>query len=150
MKQTRGRSRFSLSYLFASFFGALMVASAFAYYNYRFAQFKFIDFESLVFYEKSTLFAPHKPNYTVVVFSSNQMALDKILPRVDRKYPIIAIDLYQHRDDYGAGVIQVSAGMNTLLPLVQRFDLYEIPAVFSIAQQKDMLYKQDSLVQVLN
>jgi len=150
MKQTKGRSRFSLNYLFASFFGALMVASAFAYYNYRFAQYKFIDFETLVFYEESALFAPHEPNYTVVVFSSNQMALDKILPKVNKDYPIIAIDLYQHRASYGDGVVQISAGMNTLLPFVQRFDIYEIPAVFSVEQYSNMLYKQDSLVQALN
>ena len=150
MMQSGGRSRFSLNYLFASFFGALMVASAFAYYNHRFAQYKFIDFETWVFYEESALFAPHEPNYTIVVFSSNQMALDEILPKVNKNDPIIAIDLYQHRGSKENGVVQISAGMNTLLPFVQRFDIYEIPAVFSITQQKDMLYKQKSLVQALN
>ena len=150
MKQTRGRSAFSLNYLFASFFGALMVASAFAYYNYRFAQYKFIDFEEWIFYEESALFTPHEPNYTVVVFSSNQMALDDILPKVKKNYPIIAIDLYQHRGNKSDGIAQISAGMNTLLPFVQRFDIYEIPTVFSIVQNRDSLYKQDSLIEVLN
>jgi hypothetical protein len=150
MEQVRGRRGFSLSYLFASFFGALMVASAFAYYNYRFAQFKFIDFNEWVFYEKSTLFTPQEPNYTVVVFSSNQTALDEILLKVKSKYPILAIDLYQHRDKRDDGIIQISAGMNTLLPFVQRFNIYEIPAVFTITKNKETLYKQDSLIQVLN
>jgi hypothetical protein len=78
------------------------------------------------------------------------MAIDEILPRVNKHDPIIAVDLYQHRSAPSEGVVQISAGMNTLLPFVQRFDIYEIPAVFSITQQKDMLYKQDSLVQALN
>jgi len=150
MMQSRGRSRFSLNDLFASFFGALMVASAFAYNNYRFAQYKFIDFEKWIFYEESALFTPYEPSYTVVVFSSNQMALDEILPKVNKNDPIIAIDLYQRRGSKEDGVMQISAGMNTLLPFIQRFNIYEIPAVFSITKQKDMLYKQGSLVQALN
>ncbi len=47
-----GKSLFSLSTLLASFFGAVMVAAAFAYFNYKFSEYKFIDFKEWIFYEK--------------------------------------------------------------------------------------------------
>jgi len=55
----KGRKLFSLNYLFASFFGALMIAGAFAYFNYRFSQYKFIDFGRWIYYQKSDIFIPN-------------------------------------------------------------------------------------------
>ena len=126
-----------------------MVASAFAYYNYRFAQYKFIDFNSWIFYEESAIFEPKAPCYTLVVFSSNQRELDSLLPALVKDCPIVGIDLYQHRRKLEDNVTQISAGMNTLLPFLQRFEIYEIPIAFRIARQDGTLYKQDSPIEVL-
>ena len=35
-----------------------MIAIAFAYFNYKFSEYKFINFDEWVFYEKSALFKP--------------------------------------------------------------------------------------------
>ena len=39
-----GKSLFSVTTVFASFFGAALIAAAFAYFNYKFSEYKFIDF----------------------------------------------------------------------------------------------------------
>ncbi|NLC27634.1 MAG: hypothetical protein GX780_02550 [Campylobacteraceae bacterium] len=126
-----------------------MVASAFAYYNYRFAQYKFIDFDNWIFYEEATIFEPESSCYTLVVFSSNQRELYDLVLNLTKDCPIVGIDLYQHRKKFEDNTIQISAGMNTLLPFLQRFEIYEIPVAFRIEQQNGTLYKQDSPIEVL-
>ena len=144
MRNVRGRSPFSLNYLFASFFGALMIASAFAYYNYRFSEYKFIDFSEWIFYQKSELFQPTSDNYTVLVLSSNMDDVDMLLPKMKTKHPVLVVDLYQKREASREGMQYVSAGMNTLLPFVQRFGIYEIPTAFDLTKEQGTLYKQNS------
>ena len=61
MSEKRRGSLLPLTYIFGSFFGAAMIAVAFAYSNYRFSQYKFVDFAKLVFYEKSEIFTPKEP-----------------------------------------------------------------------------------------
>ena len=56
MSEKRRGSLLPLTYIFGSFFGAAMIATAFAYSNYRFSQYKFVDFAKLVFYEKKRNF----------------------------------------------------------------------------------------------
>ncbi|MDA7848242.1 hypothetical protein N8972_02005, partial [Sulfurospirillum sp.] len=62
MKLSRGRGQFSL--VFASFFGAAMIAAAFAYSNYRYSEYKFLDFEKSIFYTKQDIFSPKHDTYT--------------------------------------------------------------------------------------
>lgn len=149
MKLNQGRRTFSLNYLFASFFGALMIASAFAYYNYRFSEYKFVNFEEWTFYQKADIFQPTKEVYTVLVYSSNQQDIAELLPKLTQDQNILAVDLYQKRLPGEARVIHVSAGMNTLLPFIQRFNIYEIPSAFRIKKHNERLYKQDSLIEVV-
>ena len=149
MKLNKGRRTFSLNYLFASFFGALMIASAFAYYNYRFSEYKFVNFEEWTFYQKADIFQPSEEVYTVLVYSSNQQDVVTLLPKLDNGHPIVAIDLYQKRLIGDTHVIHVSAGMNTLLPFVQRFNIYEVPSAFRIKRQNKRLYKQDSPLEIV-
>ena len=61
-----------LTYVFASFIGAALVAGVFAYNNYRFSRYKFVNFNELVFYEHAQIFAPQDDKFLLVVFSSNQ------------------------------------------------------------------------------
>ena len=144
MKLHKGRRVFSLNYLFASFFGALMIASAFAYYNYRFSEYKFVNFEEWTFYQKADVFQPSEEVYTVLIYSSNQQDVAMLLPKLTDEYKIIAIDLYQKRLKGDTHVNYVSAGMNTLLPFIQRFNIYEVPSAFRIKRENKRLYKQDS------
>lgn len=150
MSKIKGRRAFSLNYLFASFFGAFMIASTYAYYNYRFSQYKFIDFNKWTFYEKKDTFLPTKEYYTVLVYSSNIDNVKDILPKLSKKNVILAIDLYQHdRKGYVDGVRYMSAGMNTLLPLIHRFNVYVVPSAFRIKKSKDYRYKQDSRIMAI-
>lgn len=143
----KGRKIFSLNYLFASFFGALMIAGAFAYFNYRFSEYKFIDFGKWIYYQKSDIFVPNYDKYTVVIYSSNMQNIDKILHNVNKINPIIAIDLYQKKRGKRKGVVYITSGINTLLKLIQRFNIYEVPSAFRIKKFKKLLYKQDSMIE---
>jgi len=145
----QGRRVFSLNYLFASFFGALMIASAFAYFNYRFSQYKFIDFRDWIYWEKSDIFVPKYDKYTVIVYSSNMQNMDKILKKVDKSKHILAVDLYQKRRENSKNVIYVTTGMNGLLKFIQRFHIMEVPSVFRIVKQRDLKYKQDSMIRTI-
>ena len=143
------RKLFSLNYLFASFFGALMIAGAFAYFNYRFSEYKFINFQNRIYYEKSDVFVPKSKYYTVLIYSSNMQNINKVLQKINKSNPIIAIDLYQKRRGKKNGVIYLTSGMNTLLKLIQRFNIYEVPSAFRIKKFKNLLYKQDSIIEVI-
>ena len=126
-----------------------MIAGAFAYFNYRFSQYKFIDFGKWIYYQKRDIFTPNRDKYTVVIYSSNMQDIDNILQKVNKINPIIAIDLYQKRRGKRSGVIYITSGMNTLLKLIQRFNIYEVPSAFIIKKSKKLLYKQDSMVETI-
>ena len=126
-----------------------MIAGAFAYFNYRFSQYKFIDFGKWIYYQKRDIFTPNRDKYTVVIYSSNMQNIDNILQKVNKINPIIAIDLYQKRRGKRSGVIYITSGMNTLLKLIQRFNIYEVPSAFIIKKSKKLLYKQDSMVETI-
>ena len=145
---TGGRKFLSLPTLFASFFGAAMIASAFAYFNYKFSQYKFIDFKSNIFYEKSDIFTPSEDEYVVIIFSSNMQDF-KTLEKYYNGRKILAIDLYQRRFESSEKIIYLSAGMNTLLKFIQRFNIYEVPSAFLIEKFKNSKYKQDSAIKIL-
>ena len=149
MRHKKGRSLFSLNYVLASFFGATMVAGAFFYYNYEFSRYKFFDFNKTVFYQKESLFHPDKEKYTVLIYSSNKTNATKLAKNFKNEKKILAIDLYQKRFNQEDSIIHITAGMNTLLQVVQKFNIYSVPSAFSIIKFKDGVYKQDSKITTL-
>ncbi len=146
----RGKSLFSLSTLLASFFGAAMIAIAFAYFNYKFSEYKFINFDEWVFYEKSALFKPTEERYIVIFYSSHQEDFLEVLKKVESDYPILAIDYYQESFESRLEIRYLKAGTNTVLQFIQRFNIYRSPTVFIIKKVKESLYKQDSMIRELD
>lgn len=133
--------------LFASFFGAAMIAGAFAYYNYKFAEFKFIDFSKIVLYTKSDIFQPVSDEYLVIIYNSrDKLSLEK-LEKIKSKSPIIMLDFYQTIQNISIGdsnVTGLKSGTDTFIQVVQKFNVYELPTLFFIKKFNRKLYKQDS------
>lgn len=151
MKKQKERKSFSLSRIFASFFGALMIAGAFAYYNYKFSEYQFVDFEKMLFYGQADVFLPTNDEYTILFYSSNKDDIQKTLSKIKKNIPIILIDLYQKsRSNYKDNTIFVSSDTNTLLRFIQRFNIYETPSIFKIKKQNKYKYKQNSPIQTIN
>lgn len=146
----RGKSLFSLSTLLASFFGAAMIAGAFAYFNYKFAEYKFIDFKEWIFYQKTDIFTPHADKYIVLFYSSNQPGAIKAIQKAQSRYPILAVDYYQQTRASSEKITFVKSGTPTLLKFIQRFNIYDVPTVFIIKKVKESLYKQDSMIRKLD
>ncbi|MDQ1243774.1 MAG: hypothetical protein QG565_114 [Campylobacterota bacterium] len=141
-----GRSLFSLSTLLASFFGAAMIAAAFAYFNYKFSEYKFIDFKEWVFYEKKDIFVPDADKYIVVFYSSKEKDTARLLKETNLNYPLIAIDYYNEIYENSQNTTFLRSGTKTSLSFIQRFNIYEIPSIFFIKKTKESLYKQDSTI----
>jgi hypothetical protein len=125
-----------------------MVAAFFFYYNYKFSEYKFLDFNKIILYTKSDIFKPTKEEYTLIIFSSKRDNLQKLIQKINTKYPILAIDFYQQRKNY-KGVIYTTAGINTLIKIIQFLNIYEIPVALNIKRYHKMLYKQDSRIEVI-
>jgi hypothetical protein len=149
MHHSRGRKIFSLNYLLASFFGSAMVAGAFFYYNYEFSKYKFIDFTNNIFYTNSSIFEPTDDRYEVLIYSSNKNNLQTLITKYSTNKTILAVDLYQKRFKQEGSIIHITSGMNTLLKVVQKFNIYEVPSIFTLVRIKNKTYKQDSKVKVL-
>ena len=145
-----GRSLFSLSTLLASFFGAAMIAAAFAYFNYKFSEYKFIDFKKWVFYEKSDIFTPSSEKYIVVFYSSREHNTMELLSKTELNIPILAIDYYNEVRPNSSGTTFLRSGTTNSLNFIQRFNIYESPSIFFIKKVKDSLYKQDSMIRKLD
>jgi len=145
-----GKSLFSLSTLLASFFGAAMIAGAFAYFNYKFSEYKFINFKDWAFYEKSDIFIPKEERYIVVFYSSKNKGSMQRLARLNLNNPIIAIDYYNKVRQNTDTTTFLRSGTNTSLKFIQRFNIYEVPSIFFIKKIKDTLYKQDSMIRKLD
>ena len=135
--------------MLASFFGAAMIAGAFAYYNYEFSKYKFFDFSQTSFYQKSELFTPEDEKYTVLVYSSNMQKVEDIVPNIKDDNKILAIDLYQKRFKEEESIIYITSGMNTLLKFIQKFNIYDVPCVFEIVKQKKLKYKQNTRIEII-
>ncbi len=146
----RGKGLLSLSTILASFFGAAMIAGAFAYFNYKFSEYKFINFKEWVFYEKRDIFTPTADKYIVVFYSSNKPNATKVIQEAKSKYPILAVDYYQNTVASTDKIIFIKSGTNTLLKFIQRFNIYNVPTVFIIKKVKESLYKQDSMIRKLD
>ncbi len=143
------KRRGSFFYIFSSFFGALMVAGAFFYYNYRFSQFKFINFSNEILYEKNDIFQPKKNEYTLLIFSSKMSNIDTLLSKIDKKYPIIALDVFQHRFKNRKNVIFVTTGINRIIKIIQKLNVNKIPVVVGIRRYNKFLFKQDTSLEVI-
>ena len=145
-----GKSLFSLSTLLASFFGAAMIAAAFAYFNYKFSEYKFIDFKEWTFYEKSDLFTPKEDKYIVVFYSSREKDTMNLLADVNLNIPILAIDYYNKVRQNSKTTTFLRGGTENSLAFIQRFNIYSSPSIFFIKKHKDSLYKQDSMIRKLD
>jgi len=145
-----GKSLFSLSTLLASFFGAAMIAAAFAYFNYKFSEYKFIDFKKWTFYEKSDIFTPSADKYVVVFYSSREPNTQKLLAKTNINLPILAIDYYNKVYANSKNTTFLRSGTKTSLSFIQRFNIYESPSIFFIKKTKDSIYKQDSMIRKLD
>ena len=150
MARKRGKSLFSVSTLLASFFGAAMIAGAFAYFNYKFSEYKFINFKEWIFYEKSDVFTPHANKYIVIFYSSREKDTMQKLANTDLNLPILAIDYYNRVRKNTKSTTFLRSGTKTSLSFIQRFNIYESPSIFFIKKQKDSLYKQDSMIRKLD
>jgi hypothetical protein len=146
----RGKSLFSLSTLLASFFGATMIAAAFAYFNYKFSEYKFIDFKEWTFYEKSDIFVPKKEKYIVVFYSSKDSNTMEQLANINVQLPVLAIDYYNEVQENSKNTTFLRSGTKNSLSFIQRFNIYESPSIFFIKKSKDSLYKQDSMIRKLD
>ncbi len=150
MAKKRGKSLLSLSTLLASFFGAAMIAAAFAYFNYKFSEYKFIDFKKNIFYEKSDIFIPKKDKYIVIFYSSRDKNTMDLLAQIDLNIPIIAIDYYNKVRKNSKNTTFLRSGTQTSLMFIQRFNIYNSPSIFFIKKHKNSLYKQDSMIRKLD
>lgn len=150
MARKGGKSLFSLSTLLASFFGAAMVAGAFAYFNYKFSEYKFINFKDFAYYEKNDIFKPTKEEYIVVFYSSREKETMDELANLNLNLPILAIDYYNKVRPNSKTTTFLRSGTNTSLKFIQRFNIYSAPSIFFIKRVKDTLYKQDSMIRKLD
>ncbi|BCX80108.1 hypothetical protein [Campylobacter sp. 19-13652] len=127
-----------------------MIAAAFAYNNYRFSKFKFIDFSQYYLYERADIFTPDKMSYKLLFYSSNQNKLKDIIAKggieLDENQPVLAIDIAQKRGDTGLGLIQLSSDINTILKILSTFNITDLPASVVIERDRASIYKQSSKI----
>jgi len=144
------KSLFSLTTIFASFFGAALIAGAFAYFNYKFSEYKFIDFSQFSFYTDKTIFQPDKKAYAVIFFSSKEPQTIEKIKKLSLNYPILAIDYYNKKIKSTPNVSFLRSGTNTSLKFIQRFNIYNEPVLFFIKKMNNHLYKQDSMIRTID
>ena len=125
-----------------------MVAAFFFYYNYKFQEYKFVDFNKLIFYTKNDIFVPKEDEYYLLLFSSRMSDINELIKKIPNDYPILAIDIYQKRENF-KNIIYTTAGINTIIKLIQYLNIYEVPVVVKIKRYNKNLYKQDSPLEVL-
>ena len=130
--------------MFSSFFGALMVASFFFYYKYKFSTYKFIDFSRIILYERKEIFIPKKEKYTLILFSSKRDNLVDVIKKIKTPYPILAIDIFQKRFDSNSTLTYTTAGINTIIKIIQYLNIYSVPVAVDIKRYQKSVYKQDS------
>ncbi|QCT95230.1 hypothetical protein FE773_08505 [Caminibacter mediatlanticus TB-2] len=125
-----------------------MVAAFFFYYNYKFSTYKFVDFNKITLYTKSDIFEPKNETYYLLLFSSKMSNLNELIKKIPKDAPILAIDIFQQRKNY-KNIIYTTAGINTIIKLIQHLNIYEVPVVVKIKRYNKKLYKQDSPLEVL-
>jgi len=76
--------------------------------------------------------------------------IDKLISQIPKNYPIIAIDMYGKTYDNKKNLIFVRAGTNTIIKIIQNFNIYKIPVYFAIKRYHKNLFKQDSIKEDLD
>ena len=127
-----------------------MIAMSFAYFNYKFSEYKFIDFKKWTFYEKSDIFTPKDDDYIVVFYSSKEKDTMNLLAHTDLNIHILAIDYYNKVRANTPTTTFLRSGTKTSLSFIQRFNIYESPSIFFIKKSTETLYKQDSMIRKLD
>ena len=127
-----------------------MIAVSFAYFNYKFSEYKFIDFKEWTFYEKRDLFTPTQEKYIVIFYSSREKDTMNLLADIDLNLPILAIDYYNKVRENSETTTFLRGGTENSLAFIQRFNIYSSPSIFFIKKHKDSLYKQDSMIRKLD
>ena len=125
-----------------------MVAAFFFYFKYKFSEYKFVDFNKIILYTKTDIFTPKKDEYYLLLFSSRMSNIKNLLKKIPKDYPIIAVDIYQKREKI-KNIIYTTAGINTIIKLIQYLNIYEVPVVLKIKRYHKNLFKQDSPLKVL-
>ena len=126
-----------------------MVASAYAYFNFKFSEYRFIDFNNYTFYAKKDVFVPNKEAYVLLIYSSHSLAqLDKV-KNLKVEYPIIAIDIHQQRFESNDRVTYVTTGINSIINIIQKFNFYNTPTLLFIERHTGLVYKQSSQLNTL-
>ena len=127
-----------------------MIAASFAYFNYKFSEYKFIDFKEWTFYEKSDIFTPKEDKYIVVFYSSREKDTMQLLADINLTLPILAVDYYHRVRENTTSTTFLRSGTKNSLAFIQRFNIYESPSIFFIKRSKKTLYKQDSMIRKLD
>ncbi len=133
-------------YLLSSFFGAAMIAATYAYFNYKFSQYHFIDFDKELFYTSNDIFVPDSDRYTVIVYSSKKDDPLTLAKRVMEHDRFLFLDLSGTRPASREEETFVTSGINTLLPVINRFNIFHVPVVFDIERVKKGNFKQSSKI----
>jgi len=77
-------------------------------------------------------------------------SIEKDLAKLKQKNSLLVIDLYQQRKESTPDVTYATAGTNTLLKIIHRFHIREVPSYFMIKRENENgLYKQDSQIYLL-
>ncbi|CAI6147692.1 MAG: hypothetical protein SPLUMA2_SPLUMAMAG2_01697 [uncultured Sulfurimonas sp.] len=127
-----------------------MIAASFAYFNYKFSEYKFIDFKEWTFYEKSDIFTPKEDKYIVVFYSSHEKDTMQLLADINLTLPILAVDYYHRVRENTTSTTFLRSDAKNSLAFIQRFNIYESPSIFFIKRSKKTLYKQDSMIRKLD
>jgi len=125
-----------------------MVAAFFFYFKYKFSEYKFVDFSKITLYTKTDIFEPKSDTYYLLIFSSKMSDLKNLIKKIPKDSPILTVDIFQNRKKI-KGVIYTTAGINTIIKLIQYLNIYEVPVVVKIKRYHKKLYKQDSPLEVI-
>ena len=125
-----------------------MVAAFFFYFKYKFSEYKFVDFNKITLYTKTDIFTPKEDEYYLLLFSSKMSELDNLIKQIPKDYPILAVDIFQKRKNY-KNIIYTTAGINTIIKLIQYLNIYEVPVVVKIKRYHKNLFKQDGPLEIL-
>lgn len=131
------------------FFATLFLAAWFFYFQWSYTKFKFIDFQKTAFYGKDYIFSPLDEEYIIILYnskSSDILSLSKKIPN-ESNLKIMAIDFYQNtNNDIVGNVIPLSAGMDTLLQLSNKFKITKLPVYFKIKRESMNKFVQNSRI----
>ena len=125
-----------------------MVAAFFFYFKYKFSDYKFVDFNKITLYTKTDIFTPKEDEYYLLLFSSKMSDLNQLIKKIPKDYPILVVDFFQKRKNY-KNIIYTTAGINTIIKLIQYLNIYEVPVVVKIKRYHKNLFKQDGPLEVL-